>query len=73
MAAEICLKMTPEQRVSNRGAFLSFFDAIAGKEVETKLIEKGSSVKGLHHTSTPFAGKDFMVCIKASRPEVCGE
>ena len=58
--------------MSNRAAFLSFFDAIVGKEVETKLIE-GPSIKGMHHTATPFAGKDFVVCIKASRPEVCGQ
>ena len=58
--------------MSNRAAFMSFFDAIVGKEVETKLIE-GPSIKGMHHTATPFAGKDFVVCIKASRPEVCGQ
>ena len=61
--------MTPEEKVANRAAFLHVLGQMSGSAVKLELADSGR-LKGIFHTATPFHKKDFLVCIKATRPEV---
>lgn len=61
--------MSDEEKTANRACFLHFMGSMAGSVVCTEMVE-GRRVKGIFHTGTAFPGKDFLVCLKATRAEV---
>jgi hypothetical protein len=63
--------LTDEERKIHRETFLHFVKQLgAGSETVSTKCRDGRTFDAVFHTATPFAGKDFRVCLKAARAKV---
>jgi hypothetical protein len=63
--------MSEEDGKIHRETFLQFVKHVgAGSEKVNVQLHDGRSFDALFYTATPFAGKDFRVCVKAARAKV---
>ena len=71
MLAKYIGGLSEEDRRIHREAFLQFVQQVgACSEKVNVQCRDGRSFDGVFHTATPFAGKDFRVCVKAARATV---
>jgi hypothetical protein len=64
--------LSDESSKIHRECFLDFVKNLGAASAEvTTSCKDGRHFDAVFHTATPFVGKDFRVCLKATRAKVC--
>jgi hypothetical protein len=64
--------LSDEEKKIHRSSFMHFIKTLgSNSEIVSAKCRDGSEYESVFHTATPFAGKDFRVCVKGVKAKVC--